>query len=336
MYEAFPDFRALAPEALLLYHPQNDRNNRPRLAILEARYTEPPESTMTRTLSILASLLLLLTALTAAAAGQSVESALNHQFTGRILAVRHPIAKNSQVYDDTGKVLKGGDEGPWTLFGRFQVKRVRVEKDSVLFEGQRLLYVRSGSNLAPTRSKEKLKVEIKLTKPLSSADEANALLGHVFALTDVDVVQLAPRFWQNFLSDQLLHTTLNVSKEPAIPAGERAKRIKVVELQPDGTIKSGSTFVEMRDGVTRPRPKFTPEPEYTEAARSQRYQGTLVLNIVVDATGKVRAPNIVRPLGMGLDDAAVSTVLTWRFDPAKVDGEPVAVQMNVEVAFNLY
>jgi hypothetical protein len=29
-------------------------------------------------------------------------------------------------------------------------------------------------------------------------------------------------------------------------------------------------------------------------------------------------------------------ILTWRFDAAKVDGKPVAVEMNVEVSFNLY
>ena len=289
---------------------------------------------MARTSAILSALLLFLMVVTAAA-GQSVEAALNTQYGGKILALRHPLEKNSQVYDVTGKTLKGGDEGPWTLYGRFLVKTIRVNKVSILVEGQRLVYVRSGSDLAPVATRQKLKVQINFTTPPASPEEANALLGHVFALTDEDVVQLAPYFWQSYLSDELLHTNLNKSKEPEAPAAERAKRIMVVEVEPDGRVKPGS-FVEMRDGVARPRAKFTPEPQYTDAARKQRYQGTLVLSVIVDEMGKIKAPRILRPLGMGLDDNAVKAILTWRFEPGKVDGKPVAVQMNVEVAFNLY
>jgi len=39
---------------------------------------------------------------------------------------------------------------------------------------------------------------------------------------------------------------------------------------------------------------------------------------------------------MGLDDNAMQRVKTWRFDPARLNGEPVAVEMNIEVSFNLY
>jgi hypothetical protein len=41
-------------------------------------------------------------------------------------------------------------------------------------------------------------------------------------------------------------------------------------------------------------------------------------------------------LGMGLEQKAVEAVGTWRFEPAKKDGRPVAVQTNVEVTFRLY
>src|ERR1044071_1629856 len=139
---------------------------------------------MNRTLSSLISSLLFLTALTAAAADQSVEAALNSQYGGKILALLHPIDKGSQVYDPDGKVLKGGHEGSWTLFGRILVKKVRVEKTSVLIEGQRLAYVQGRHDFSPVQSGGKLKVQINFTKAPTSADEANALLGHVFALTD--------------------------------------------------------------------------------------------------------------------------------------------------------
>jgi TonB family protein len=39
---------------------------------------------------------------------------------------------------------------------------------------------------------------------------------------------------------------------------------------------------------------------------------------------------------MGLDEKALEAVRTWRFEPARKDGQPVAVQINVEVIFRLY
>jgi TonB family protein len=284
----------------------------------------------------LASLLLCFMGLTAAAADQSVEATLNSQYAGKILALRHPLEKNSQAYDAAGKVLKGGDEGSWTLYGRFLVKKVRVEKSSVVIEGQRLVYVRAGSSLAPTQSRTKLKMEINFDKAPASAEEANGLLGHVFALTDEDVVRSAPRIWQSYLSTQLLHTPANESDADSATPAVQKLTFTIVEIDADGSVKPGKKRVEMREGVTRPRAKFTPEPEFTEVARKERYQGELVLEMIVDNTGKIRAANILRPLGMGLDENAVKSILTWRFDPARVDGKPVAVQMHVEVAFHLY
>jgi protein TonB len=43
-----------------------------------------------------------------------------------------------------------------------------------------------------------------------------------------------------------------------------------------------------------------------------------------------------RALGDGLDENAMEGVKNWRFIPATRNGQPVAVAMNVEVAFNLY
>jgi protein TonB len=71
-------------------------------------------------------------------------------------------------------------------------------------------------------------------------------------------------------------------------------------------------------------------------ARQAGYSGTLVLSMVVTAEGNIRDVSIVTPLGLGLDEKAVNTVGGWKFDPAKKDGIPVAVQISVQVDFHLY
>jgi TonB family protein len=58
--------------------------------------------------------------------------------------------------------------------------------------------------------------------------------------------------------------------------------------------------------------------------------------MVVAADGRPRDIRVARSLGMGLDEKALEAVRTWRFEPARKDGHPVAVQISVEVIFRLY
>jgi periplasmic protein TonB len=98
----------------------------------------------------------------------------------------------------------------------------------------------------------------------------------------------------------------------------------------------GPGIYHVGNGVSPPRAIYTPEPEFSEEARKAKYQGVVVLNIIVGVDGRVHSPRVVRSLGMGLDEKALEGVKVWKFDPSKKDGRPVAVEMNIEVAFNLY
>jgi len=89
-------------------------------------------------------------------------------------------------------------------------------------------------------------------------------------------------------------------------------------------------------GVSAPKALYTPEPEFSEEARKAKYQGVVTLDIVVGPDGRVHNAKVVHSLGMGLDEKAVEAVRTWKFDPAKKDGRPVACAFNVEVDFHLY
>jgi TonB family protein len=88
-------------------------------------------------------------------------------------------------------------------------------------------------------------------------------------------------------------------------------------------------------GVSAPVPIFKVEPEYSEEARKAKFQGTVLLAIVVDETGKTANVRVIRPLGMGLDEKAIEAVMKWRFRPGYKDGKPVPVMANVEVNFRL-
>jgi TonB family protein len=99
---------------------------------------------------------------------------------------------------------------------------------------------------------------------------------------------------------------------------------------------TGGGIYSVGGGVSAPIPIYKPEPAYSEEARKAKYQGTVVLWIVVDTQGNVTDPRVVRPLGLGLDEKALETVRTWKFKPALRNGSPVPVRVIVEVSFRLF
>jgi TonB family protein len=78
------------------------------------------------------------------------------------------------------------------------------------------------------------------------------------------------------------------------------------------------------------------EPQYTEAARAAKLQGTVLLKVAVDVDGLAKNIEVVRSLGMGLDQKAVEAITQWRFEPGKdASGTPVPAQAQIEVNFRL-
>ena len=98
----------------------------------------------------------------------------------------------------------------------------------------------------------------------------------------------------------------------------------------------GGGIYRVGGGVSPPRTIYAPDPEYSEEARRAKFQGTVVLWMIVGPDGRPRDLRVLRSVGMGLDEKALAAVHTWRFEPARKDGQPVAVQINVEVSFRLY
>lgn len=88
--------------------------------------------------------------------------------------------------------------------------------------------------------------------------------------------------------------------------------------------------------MSAPRLVYGPDPEFSEEARKAKHQGTVVLWAIVGTDGHTHEIRVQQSLGMGLDEKAIEAVRTWRFEPARKNGQAVAVQINIEVRFQLY
>ena len=56
----------------------------------------------------------------------------------------------------------------------------------------------------------------------------------------------------------------------------------------------------------------------------------------VDPHGYFTDLCVVQAAGAGLDEMAIEAVKTWKFEPATLQGEPVAMRLKVDVSFRLY
>jgi TonB family protein len=92
-----------------------------------------------------------------------------------------------------------------------------------------------------------------------------------------------------------------------------------------------------KDGVTLPSPVRTVKAGYTAAAMDAHIEGTVFMDAVVLADGKVGDMKVTQSLDTeyGLDTQAVEAIKQWLFKPGTKDGKPVAVRVAIEMTFTL-
>src|ERR1035441_9216758 len=89
------------------------------------------------------------------------------------------------------------------------------------------------------------------------------------------------------------------------------------------------------NGVSTPTVLQKTEPGYTEEARLAAVDGSVRISLVVDSEGNPSDLKVTRPIGFGLDEAALRSIASWKFKPGMKDGVAVPVQTSIEVNFRL-
>jgi len=104
---------------------------------------------------------------------------------------------------------------------------------------------------------------------------------------------------------------------------------------PDGPPGPSFSPIYITGDVEAPERIHAPQPRYPEEARLTRIQGVVVLQTIIDTLGNVTNIKVLKGLPSGLTEAAVDAVSSWRFNPAVLKGEPVAVYYMVTVSFSM-
>jgi TonB family protein len=98
-------------------------------------------------------------------------------------------------------------------------------------------------------------------------------------------------------------------------------------------IKSKQTFTQAAVGLNY---GYNPKPKYPSVARSQGWEGKVVLRVIVSDKGHSEQVTVVQSSGHNvLDDAAIAAVEGWRFVPAKRGDTAIASTVNIPINFKL-
>jgi len=99
----------------------------------------------------------------------------------------------------------------------------------------------------------------------------------------------------------------------------------------------GGAFNAGTGGVSYAACIYCPRPEYSEEGYKAKFQGTVLLRVLITGEGKATNISIIKGLGLGLDEKAIEAVRAWRFRPSVgPNGKPVAAWNTIEVQYRLH
>jgi len=109
--------------------------------------------------------------------------------------------------------------------------------------------------------------------------------------------------------------------------GPNAAALPMPTAQPEAPTKIGGN-------VKEPKLIASVAPAYPLGARSSGVQGDVVIETTIDKSGSVVRTHVVSGPAM-LRTSALEALKRWKYEPSRLNGEPVEVQMQVTIKFRL-
>jgi TonB family protein len=206
-----------------------------------------------------------------------------------------------------------------------QAAHTRLDRDALLKQGMSLL--RSGQFMRAYVIDERMIDDV--VKRYGGDDPklfATALVQKAAALTGFGREADARWYWDYALfidppieTDAdvvVLGRSIEILKQPPPPIATQVRRVL-------GDVKAPKLIRRV-------------EPLYPEGARMHRISGAVIVECVIDAKGIVRQGRVLKGLpAPTFGYTALEALRQWEFEPATLDGKPIAVIFNVTVNFKL-
>jgi TonB family protein len=94
-----------------------------------------------------------------------------------------------------------------------------------------------------------------------------------------------------------------------------------------------SHFERVTPGIKPPKATHAPDPKFPELPPDAEQHGIVVMLVGLNSKGHVQAVRVLRSDEKAFEQSAVETVRKWKFKPGEKNGQPVPVQVTVEMKF---
>lgn len=130
-------------------------------------------------------------------------------------------------------------------------------------------------------------------------------------------------------------TIAQLPKEDSKRTQARILLCSLVSRFPTEVTQLDSILPPDDSGVQKPVGLYQPQPHYSNELRAAGVQGIAIFEAVIDRDGCVRQLETLKADDKALEKTARDTVARWVFEPAILNGQPVAVYYSLTMSFRL-
>ncbi len=214
-------------------------------------------------------------------------------------------------FDAAGHIIGDQSKSSFTLCG-VDIRKIKLGSNNLVLEGRRvgLEFQDDKAKRVALESGDSIKIEI------DGASDFVPALNAIFAESLAELAPTLPFYWQPYAHAHLLPADLS---SPSQMVDTAAK---------DPVFTVGGA-------VSAPKIIRSAEPMFSDAARQLHYGGKSLISVTLNEQGKVEKMHILRASGLGLDEQAMAAILGYEFEPAKKNGHPVRIEINMDVNFEI-
>lgn len=158
-----------------------------------------------------------------------------------------------------------------------------------------------------------------------------------------------PGLEPTFMDVKVLTATDATGLPKAKAAKEKAVPVTADTADKVATLPEFEKLSELKSKASSPAPMPAPHElvtsmpvlisevrvPYPPQAKQAGIEGPVVMDLIIDPQGKVQESFLIQGPGHGLDEAALAAIRDFRFHPAKIKDQAVAVQIRYTYRFVL-
>lgn len=276
-----------------------------------------------RALCLLLAFAFLVASVTSPLFAQSTEAGIIARLKNKPLYIRGFWSDDSLNFDGDGDLTKPSQRSPFSVNG-FSFRSLELKNGFLKLSGGPMgtEFRKDGPKCVNLPGNKRT---ITITAPPDG--DFGPALDAIFADGLKALAPTMPAYWQAWARK---------TYPEAFPAGITAPPDKGADHGTDGSTSESPPVSKVGGSVLRPQIVKPSYATFTQEAKDLRYSGTTVIHLIVEADGRPSQIEVGRPLGLGLDERALTSVGQNQFSPATQAGRPVRAEADIEVNFQIF